>query len=53
MIAPKEERLSVGELFKKEVEDSAIPGTEAYKRMEKIADEIMKNIEEGNPFIGL
>ena len=53
MIAPKEERLSVGELFKKEIEDSAIPGTEAYKRMEKIANEIMKNIEEGNPFIGL
>ena len=41
------------DVFKKEIEDSTIPGTEAYKRMEKIGDEIMKNIEEGNPFIGL
>ena len=53
MIAPKEERLNVGELFKKEIKDAEIPGTEAYKRMEDIANEIMKNIEKGNPFIGL
>lgn len=53
MIAPKEERLNFGELFKKEIKDAEIPGTEAYKRMEDIANEIMKNIEKGNPFIGL
>ena len=53
MIAPKEERLSVGELFKKEIEESEIPGTEASKKMEKIVDEIMKNIEEGNFIIDL
>ena len=53
MIAPKEERLNVGELFKKEIKDAEIPGTEAYKRMEDIANEIMKNIEKGNPFIDL
>ena len=53
LIAPKEERLSLKEMFEKETNEAKIPGTEAYKRMIEIADEIMKNIEDGNPFIGL
>lgn len=51
--APKEERLSVGDMFKKEAEESQIPGTEAYKRAEEIAAEIMKNLESGNHIIEL
>lgn len=53
MIAPKEERLSVGDMFKKEIKEAKIPGSEANKRMDKIANDIMKNIENGNIFIEL
>ena len=51
MIAPKEEELTVGEKFKKEVEEADIPGTDAYKRMDAIAKQIMGEIEKGNHFI--
>lgn len=50
---PKEDRLSVGDLFKKEIEESKIPGSEAEKKMDAIAEYIMKQIESGNNFIGL
>ena len=53
MIAPKEEELTVGEKFKKEVEEADIPGTDAYKRMDEIAKQIMGEIEKGNHFIEL
>ena len=53
MIAPKEEELTVGEKFKKEVEEADIPGTDAYKRMDAIAKQIMGEIEKGNHFIEL
>ena len=53
MIAPKEEELTVGEKFKKEVEEADIPGTDAYKRMDAIAKQIMDEIEKGNHFIEL
>ena len=52
-IAPKEDPLTVGELFKKEVEEADIPGTDAYKRMDAIAKQIMGEIEKGNHFIEL
>ena len=53
MIAPKEEELTVGEKFKKEVEEADIPRTDAYKRMDAIAKQIMGEIEKGNHFIEL
>ena len=53
MIAPKEKELTVGEKFKKEVEEADIPGTDAYKRMDAIAKQIMGEIEKGNHFIEL
>lgn len=46
-MAPEEVRLSVGEMFKKEVEDSKIPGSDAEKRMAEIADLIFGAIESG------
>lgn len=52
-IAPKEERLSLKEMFEKEIQEAKIPGSEADKRMEKIANEILKNIKNGNNFIEL
>lgn len=52
-IAPKEERLSVGDMFKKELAEAQIPGTEAYKRAEKIMEEIVENIKRGNTIIEL
>lgn len=52
-IAPKEDRLSVGDMFKKESEEAQIPGTEAYKRAEKIMEEIVENIKKGNTIIEL
>ena len=52
-IAPKEDRLSVGDMFKKEYKQMKIPGTEAYKRAEKIAQEITEAIESGNNIINL
>lgn len=52
-IAPKEERLSLKEMFEKEIQEAKIPGSEADKRIEKIANEILKNIKNGNNFIEL
>lgn len=52
-IAPKEDRLSVGDMFKKESEEAQKPGTEAYKRAEQLAKEIMEAIESGNNIINL
>ena len=52
-IAPKEDRLSVSDMFKKEIEDSKIEGSDASKRMEMIASYIMDNIENGNNIIEL
>lgn len=52
-IAPKEDRPSVGDMFKKESEEARIPGTAAYKRAEEIAIEIMRSIENGNHIIEL
>ena len=52
-IAPKEDRLSVGDMFKKEAEESQIPGTDAYKRADKIAEKIIEDIKKGNHIIEL
>ena len=51
VMAPKEDRLSVGDMFKKEVEEAEIEGSAASKRMEEIAEYIMSQIDNGNPFI--
>ena len=40
-------------MFKKETEEAQIPGTEAYKRAEKIMEEIVENIKKGNTIIEL
>lgn len=53
VMAPKEEPMSVGDKFKKEVSDSNIPGSDAEKRMNAIAEEIMRHIESGDHFIGI
>ena len=53
MMAPKEDRLSVGDMFHKEVKEAEKPDTEAAKRMEDIAKTIMDAIENGDPFIAL
>lgn len=53
IIAPKEEELTVSEKFRKETKEAEIPGTDAYKRMETIAKQIMGEIEKGNHFIEL
>lgn len=52
-IAPKQEELTVGGKFKKEIKEAQIPGTEASKRADKIAEYIMNEIEKGNHFINL
>lgn len=52
-IAPKEDRMSVGDMFKKEVAEAKIPGSEASKRADAIAEEIFRAMESGNPFIEL
>ena len=55
-MAPKENRLSVGEMFKKEVEEADIPGSPASKRMEALANEIFnksKNDKGNIHIIGL
>jgi hypothetical protein len=57
IMAPKENRLSVGDMFKKEIEESQIEGSPASKRMEALANEISEKIEEckktGNNIIDL
>lgn len=52
-IAPKEDRLSVGDMFKKETAEAKIPGSEASKRADKIAEEIFRAMENGKTFIDL
>lgn len=42
-IAPKEDRLSVGKMFKKEIQEAEIPGSDASKRMNAIAAELFEN----------
>ena len=43
-MAPKDDRLSVGDMFKKETEEAKDPNSEASKRMEALADELFKNL---------
>lgn len=43
LMAPKVDRLSVGDMFKKEYEEMNIPGSEAFKRAERLAKEIFEN----------
>ena len=52
-MAPKDERLSVGGMFKKEVEEANIPGSPAAKRQEEIAQLIFNAMENGEHFIDL
>ena len=52
-MAPKEDRISVGDMFKKEVEDAKVPGSPAAKRQEEIADLIMEAIIRGDHTIDL
>lgn len=53
IIAPKEEELTVSEKFKKELAEAEIQGTDAYKKMDIIAKQIMGEIEKGNYIINL
>lgn len=52
-MVPKEDRISVGDMFKKEVEEAKIPGSPAAKRQEEIADLIMEAIIKGDHIIDL
>ena len=52
-MCPTEERPSFRDMFKKELKEMNTPGTKAYETAEKIAKQIMDNIESGNHFIGL
>lgn len=52
-MCPTEERPSFRDMFKKELKEMNTPGTKAYETAEKIAKQIMDNIENGNHFIGL
>lgn len=52
-IAPKEDQPSVGEMFKREIEESKKPGTAAAKRMEALASAIFDSMESGDQFIEL
>ena len=52
-MAPKENRISVGEMFKKEVEEANIPGSPAEKRQKEIAETIFRAMESGDHFISL
>lgn len=49
-MAPKEEQPTVSELFRREIEESKIPGSPAAQRMDVIADKIINAIveEDGN-----
>jgi len=59
MMAPKEDRLSLHEMFEKEIEDAKNPNSDASKRMEAIANQIMSAMNDDNSdggnihFIGL
>lgn len=50
-IAPKEEMPSFEQRFEKQLKEMNIPGTDAYKRAEEVANIIINNIENGNSFI--
>lgn len=52
-MAPKEQHISVGDMFKKEVEEANIPGSPAAKRQEEIAEAIFRAIENGDHFLSL
>lgn len=52
-IAPKEEHLSIKEMFDKEIEESKNPNSPAAKRMEQIANTIIEGIDKGNNIISL
>lgn len=49
----KGEPISFKEKFEKELKEMDTPGSEAFKKAEKIAEEIIKNIEGGNHIINL
>ena len=52
-MAPEEDRISVGDMFKKEIEDAKVPGSPAAKRQEEIADLIMEALIRGDHMIDL
>lgn len=52
-IAPKEQHLSVHEMFEKEVKEANIPGSPAAKRQEEIAKLIFNAMENGEHMIEL
>lgn len=52
-MAPENERLSVGAMFKQEVEEAQIPGSPAFKRQQEIAEAIFNAMESGDHFITL
>ena len=52
-IAPKEEHLSIKEMFDKEIAESKNPNSPAFKRMEEIAQKIIDQIDKGNNIINL
>lgn len=52
-IAPKEQHISVGDMFKKECEEANIPGSPAAKRQEEIAKLIFNAMENGEHRIDL
>ena len=52
-IAPKEQHISVGDMFKKECEEANIPGSPAAKRQEEIAKLIFDAMENGEHRIDL
>ena len=52
-MSPEEERPSFRDMFQRELKEMNTPGTKAYETAQKIAKQIMDNIESGNNFIGL
>ena len=52
-IAPKEQHLSIHEMFEKEIKEANIPGSPAAKRQEEIANAIFNAIENGDHMIDL
>ena len=52
-MSPKEERPSFRDMFQRELKEMNTPGTKAYETAERIAKQIMGNIEKGNNFINL
>lgn len=52
-LAPAEERPSFKDMFEKEIKEMNTPGTKAYETAEKIAKQILDNMESGNHIINL